>query len=100
MSVKRRKWKTKDGTEHEAWVVRYSTNDRYGEDNTGERKRSIKTFATRKEADVFASTVRLDVLANTHVPASRSITVQEAGKLWFENIKGKRSAGTVENIES
>jgi integrase len=62
----------------EAWIVDYATK------NGG---RHIKTFAKKKDADVFAAAAKVEVEQGTHTPASKSITVAEAGKLWIATAK-------------
>src|SRR3984893_8650985 len=49
----------------EAWIVDYATK------NGG---RHIKTFAKKKDADVFAATAKVEVEQGTHKPANKSIT--------------------------
>src|SRR5262245_32160972 len=75
MSVRKRKWTTSRGVVCEAWVVDYV-------DQTGERR--LKTFATKKEADNFAASSRIEVIEGTHVADSASVTVAEAGELWIK----------------
>jgi integrase len=74
MSVRKRTWKNRDGSESEAWAVTYT-------DQTG--KRRLKTFDRRKDADAFAGAVSVNVRAGIHVPDSQSITVAEAAQLWL-----------------
>jgi integrase len=74
MSVRKRRWKNRDGSQSEAWVVAYS--DRAG-------KRHLKTFDRKRDADIFEGTVGVDVRAGRHVPDSDSVTVLAAGKLWL-----------------
>ena len=63
----------------EAWVVDYV--DQY-------RKRHLKTFKRRKDADAFRGTVTVEVRQGTHAADSTSITVAEAGRLWLESSEG------------
>ena len=74
MSVRRRTWNNRDGSEGEAWVVNYT--DRAG-------KRRLKTFERKRDAESFEAGVSIDVRAGVHVPDSQSITLAEAGKLWL-----------------
>src|SRR5262249_23404829 len=60
MSVRKRKWKTANGDEREAWVVRYA--DQQG-------KWRLKTFGTKKEADDWRVTALHEVKQGTHTPA-------------------------------
>jgi integrase len=59
----------------EAWVVDYI--DQY-------RKRHLKTFKRRKDADAYHAVVAVEVRHGTHAADSTSITVAEAGRLWLE----------------
>jgi integrase len=81
MSIRKRTWKTESGEDRSAYVVQYSTAER---DERGKRKRHIKTFDRKKDADDFQAQVRVDLKKGTHTPHSRSVTVDEAGKLWID----------------
>jgi hypothetical protein len=72
MSVRKRTWKNGDGSQGEAWVVAYTGQD---------RKRRIKSFARKKDADTFEATVNVDIRTGIHVPDSQSIMVAEAARL-------------------
>src|SRR5437016_6125416 len=97
MSVTTRKWKTKDDTEHRAYVVRYSLNER---DERGRRKRAIKTFDKKKDAEEFEATVRVDVLNGVHVPRRSKLTVKEAGDKWAEHVESEgRERTTVDSYK-
>ncbi|MEI9404450.1 site-specific integrase [Mesorhizobium argentiipisi] len=74
MSIRKRTWSDKDGKVKQAFVVDYF--DQH-------KKRHIKTFKTKEAAKTWAATTVLQVKANTHVPDSKSITVEEATKLWI-----------------
>lgn len=66
----------------------------------GEGHRRHKQFSTHKEADEFAKRVEVAVLDGEHVPASKSITVEEAGKRWIEAITdSKLERSTVQDYE-
>jgi len=95
MSVRKRTWMTDSGEERSAYVVQYSTAER---DERGKRKRHIKTFDRKKDADDFQAQVRIDVKKGIHTPSSRSITVQEAGRLWIDGC-GELEPTTVEQYE-
>jgi hypothetical protein len=79
MSVRKRKWTTKGGEEREAWIVQYIDQD--GVDR-------IKTFARKKDADAFENQTGVDISKGTHVADSKSVTVNEAGRLWLESVTG------------
>jgi integrase len=81
MSIRKRVWQTESGEERSAYVVQYSTAER---DERGKRKRHIKTFDRKKDADDFHAQVRIDVKKGVHTPDSKSITVEEAGTLWID----------------
>jgi integrase len=74
MSVRKRTWTTSKGVEKEAWIVDYV-------DQKGNRH--LKTFEKKKQADAFATTMRVEVRDGTHTPDSASVSVTEAGKLWI-----------------
>lgn len=82
MSVRKRHWTTQDGEAREAYVVQYSIAE---VDKRGKRKRVIKTFDKKKEADAFHAQVRVDLSKGTHVPASKSPTVEVAGRNWMDS---------------
>src|SRR5258705_10709360 len=81
MSVRKRVWTTQSGEAREAYVVQYSIAEL---DARGKRKRVIKTFDRKKEADAFHAQVRVDLGKGTHVPASKSPTVEVAGRNWMD----------------
>lgn len=74
-SIRKRRWIAR-GVEHVAWVVDYC-------DQAG--RRHIKTFRTRKEADVWAVGARHEVQQGTHTAASTSITVTKCYEQWIEH---------------
>ncbi|MCK1641946.1 site-specific integrase [Bradyrhizobium sp. 157] len=81
MSVRKRVWTTQSGETREAYVVQYSIAEL---DKRNKRKRVIKTFDRKKEADAFHAQVRVDLGKGTHVPASKSPTVEVAGRNWID----------------
>jgi hypothetical protein len=74
MSVRKRVWTNRDGSEGQAWVAAYT--DRAG-------KRPLKTFEKKRDAEIFESTVSVDIRAGMHVPDSQSVILAQAGKLWL-----------------
>ena len=78
MSVRKRKWITRNGQAKEAWIVDYIDQ---------EGGRHIKTFTRKKEADAYAQQVGVDVRAGTHTPASKSITVAQAAEGWIKSVE-------------
>jgi integrase len=81
MSIRKRTWKTESGEERSAYVVTYSTAER---DERGKRKRHLRTFDRKRDADDFQAQCRVDLKKGMHTPNSRSITVEDAGKLWID----------------
>ena len=75
MSVRKRIWENRDGSQGEAWIVAYA-------DQAG--KRRIKTFERRRDADVFHASVSTELRSGVHVPDSQSVTIAEAGRLWLK----------------
>ena len=76
MSIRRRSWTNRDGSQSEAWLVDYT-------DQRGHRH--VKTFDCRKDADAYHAAVAVDVRRGTHLADSESITVAAAGRLWLES---------------
>jgi integrase len=76
MSIRKRKWKSADGLEHEAWVVDYV-------DQGGKRRN--KQFERKKEAEQFETTVRSELRAGIHTADGASVTVSQAGDRWIAN---------------
>jgi integrase len=60
--------------ELECWVVDYR--DQHG-------KRHLKTFATKKEAESWKVGAQHEIQQGTHTPASTSVTVEEAWRMWI-----------------
>jgi integrase len=76
MSVRKRTWRNRDGSQGETWIVNYT--------DQGSTRR-LKSFERRRDADAFHATVNVDVRHGLHVPDSQSVTVAEAGQLWLES---------------
>jgi integrase len=74
MSVRKRSWVTRKGEAKEVWIVDYAVNG----------VRHQKTFLKKKEADAWATTMKVEVRNGVHVPDSKSITVKEAGERWIK----------------
>ena len=77
MSVRKRKWTTAEGEAKEAWIVDYT-------DQAGTRH--IKTFARKKQADVWAQQTGVDVRAGLHTAASKSPSVAQAADAWIDRM--------------
>lgn len=80
MSVRKRTWMTGKGIEKSAWVVDYV-------DLKG--KRRLKSFAKKKDADVFAATAKVEVREGVHVADRDTVTVSKAGALWVITGEGE-----------
>src|SRR5262249_35872864 len=81
-SIRKRSWKS-GGVDKTAWVADYFDQD---------RKRHIKTFATRKAADAWLVSARSEVADGTHTAEADSITVAEAAAKWI-------ATGELDNLE-
>lgn len=86
MAVKKRTWTNKDGTTSTAYQVGYS--DAQGKWRT-------KSYDKKKEAELFFEKVRQEVRAGSHVADTDSCTVEEAGKIWLDDLAGSRDRSTV-----
>jgi integrase len=87
VSVRKRKWITRQGESKEAWIVDYALD--------GERH--IETFKRKKDADARAQQVGVDIRAGTHTPVSKSITVAQAAEDWIKAVElDKRERSTVD----
>jgi integrase len=76
MSISKRKWKTPKGEERETWVLRYV-------DQT--KTRRLKTFATKKAAEDWATTALHEINRGIHTPASISKTMSQAWEGWIND---------------
>ncbi|MGE3993423.1 tyrosine-type recombinase/integrase [Pseudorhodoplanes sp.] len=76
MSVRKRRWKTKEGEKRGGWLADYR-------DQAG--KRHQKLFARKKDADAFIAQAKVDVRAGIHTPESQSPTVAQAAALWLSD---------------
>lgn len=74
MAVKKREWVTAKGEERSAWVVDYYD---------GNKRRRLKTFKLKKDADAFAAGSKIQLSQGTHVADRASVTVEQAAKLWI-----------------
>jgi len=82
MSIRKRKWQTASGESRECYLVQYSTAEL---DKRGKRTRRFKSFDLKKDAVAFHSQVHIDVSKGVHVPESKSITVDAAGRNWIDS---------------
>ena len=76
MSVRKRKWKTREGITT-VWQVDYT-------DQNGER--ASKQFRLKKEADDYHAGVRVDIRRGLHISPSKSPTVSEAAEYWHKRV--------------
>ena len=80
MSIRKRVWKNKDGSEGEAWVLAYT-------DASG--KRRLKSFKRKVDAQHHATKVSTELAAGTHVPHRMSILLSEAAELWYRGCEAR-----------
>ena len=73
---------TRSKVPREAWIVDYVDQ---------EGLRHIETFDLKKDAVDFEATVKVDVRAGTHTPASKSITVAQAADDRIAFVQGKNA---------
>jgi integrase len=78
MSVRKRSWITRQGEKKSASVVDYV-------DQAGARH--VATFARKKDADDYSTTVKVDVRTDVHTAPSKSITVAQAGEDWLTGVE-------------
>lgn len=83
--VRKRTWTNKAGEQKEAWVVDYVDQ---------RKKRHLKTFGKKKEADAYRDGVAAEVRANTHVPDYDSKTIDEAARVWLKRAADELEHGT------
>ncbi len=83
MSIRKRTWTTKDGgkAKGEAWIATVPTRARHK--TTGRIIRATKSFRTHAAARAWVAESTVGVATGTFVPVAKSITVEEAGKLWL-----------------
>ena len=78
-SIRKREWTSRNQA-RSAWVVDYV-------DQSGTRR--LKTFATRKAADDWATTALHEVKQGIHTPASKSINIIEATEKWIAHCEAE-----------
>ncbi|MBV8118599.1 MAG: hypothetical protein JO081_01515 [Alphaproteobacteria bacterium] len=71
--VRKRTWTDAKG-EQSAWVADYIDE---------KRRRHIRTFKTRREANTWLDETKIESRQGVHTPASESVTIAEAGQLWL-----------------
>jgi integrase len=84
MSVRKRSWTTPKGEEKTAWVVDYTSRN---------GKRTLKTFAKKRDADAYATRVSTEIGQGIH--SAGKTTVAEAGELWIADRESKLERATV-----
>jgi integrase len=75
MTVRKRAWTNRDGSQSETWVVAYT-------DQAG--KRRLKSFDKKHEANSYQVGLGGELRSGVHVPDSQSVTIAEAGRLWLK----------------
>jgi integrase len=73
-TIRKRSWTTPSGAARTAWIVSYSAG----------KKRHIKTFRAKKDAEAWRSSTMVEIARGTHVPTSASVTVAKAAERWLE----------------
>jgi integrase len=90
VAIRKRRWET-NGVTNTVWIADYR-------DNGGKRRQ--KTFKLKKDADRYVTSLRTELAEGLHVPASESITVAEACKLWLERtVREHLERSTYEDYE-
>jgi integrase len=95
MSVRKRTWKNRDGSQGESWLVVYT-------DQGGIRRQ--RAFERKKDADAWHATTTSAVRSGLHVPDSQSVTVIDAARLWLqwceaEGLERSTLAGYRQHVE-
>lgn len=92
MSIRKREWTTKSGTQV-AWLVDYNAFD----PETRKPKRRTKQFETKREAVAWWEENAPGVRTRKHVPASKDITVSDMADRWIEAVRhGRKERGPAE----
>ena len=89
MTVRKRTWTNRDGSQGESWVVAYT-------DQAG--KRRLKNFDKKREADTYQVGLGGELRSGVHVPDSQSVTVAEAGRLWLASCGPPSSNGRPRSV--
>lgn len=93
--VRERRWITEEGEERTAWVADY-----FAPDKTGTKKRHIKTFDRKKDAQAFLDAANYEVRKGIHTPASGSATVKQAAQDWIAFVRGEgRERTTIDHYQ-
>lgn len=80
MSIRKRTWKTANGDIRTAWVLDYFDQN---------RKRRLRTFDRKQDAEKFEATTRIEISKGIHVADRDSITVKEAGDMWLAECRAE-----------
>jgi len=80
MSIRKRTWKTANGDVRTAWVLDYFDQN---------RKRRLRTFDRKQDAEKFEATTRIQIGKGIHVADRESITVKEAGNMWLAECRAE-----------
>ena len=84
MSVRKRTWKTVDGTQKTGWMVDII-------DTNGHRER--RQFESRKEAEAFRIKTEGDMHAGTFRADASKLTVKDAASQFLTYCDGRRERG-------
>ena len=73
-TIRKRVWATPSGAARTAWIVSYSAG----------KKRHIKTFRSKRDAEAWRASTMVEIARGTHVPTSASVTIAKAAERWLE----------------
>src|SRR4030095_12767151 len=88
MSIRKRTWTTSSGKKREAFVVDF---------RDAKGRRTLKTFATEKEAKRFRGEVEQP--GHKHVVVRSTPTMREAADRWLVAVEHGARRGATESIE-
>ena len=86
VAIRKRSWTTRKGETKEAWVADYIDQ---------RKRRHIKTFKRKKDADAWLPSAKVQVREGTHTPDADSVTVAQAGDLWITTAEQNLERATV-----
>lgn len=84
-SVAKRKWRSPDGTDREAWTCRYM-------DERGVHRQ--RTFPTKKLADAHRRKVEREMEEGVHIAQRESLTIAEGSVIYLEALDRRVKEGT------
>lgn len=90
-SVRKREWKSPDGTPKTAWIVTYS------DPSTGKRIQG-GTFERKKDADRERLRIENEVIGGIHTPVKESVLVREAADAFLRDCDRRWRAGDLAGL--